>query len=171
MKVNKKVSDKASKELTRQILAAKILIDLLIFVFIITIAPLIIVFLINNQEKIEGKYPIIKNISGLPYDYFYIFSGIASILIITWHIGTKGSIKNINDAILTFITVIAALKIFSHDDNSISQVVISLTSNQGFLFFCKQLIVICGLAKIGISLFEFAKDRVKYFKSKLDNVE
>ncbi|MFJ5476543.1 hypothetical protein [Pectobacterium carotovorum] len=171
MKVNNEISDKTSQELNEKILAAKIILDLLIFLAITTALPLIIVYLINNQKEIIKNYPIIKNVSDLSYDLFYILSGISSILIIIWHIASKGAIKHINDAILTLITAIAALKIFEQDKESISLIISSLTNNQGFLFFCKQLIIICGFAKVGISLFEFAKERIKKLKRKVVNGE
>lgn len=50
MKVNNEISDKTSQELNEKILAAKIILDLLIFLAITTALPLIIVYLINNQK-------------------------------------------------------------------------------------------------------------------------
>lgn len=45
MKVNNEISDKTSQELNETILAAKIILDLLIFLAITTALPLIIVYL------------------------------------------------------------------------------------------------------------------------------
>lgn len=169
MNEKKEVPNEMLKELTAEVIATKLFLDLIIFLAILAVIPFIMVFLINNQSAILEKYPVIGNISNLPYDLFYIISGIASLAILYWNIKTKGSIKNFNDAILTIITSIAALKIFSSSGTEISQVVMNLTTNEGFLFFCKQLIVICGFAKVGISLVDFSKDRIKYYREKLNS--
>jgi len=153
-------------DVEKKIFIGRIFIDLLVFVGIFTVTPIIILLIANNKKLQHMSF--VKWLEELPSDWYYILSFIGALIIIYWHIKTN-SIKNFNDSILTIITSIAALKIFSTDGSFLSALFLELNSDPITLLLFKQITVTCGFAKFGISLYEFSKDRIKYLKGKYQN--
>ncbi|KHT02558.1 hypothetical protein [Pectobacterium brasiliense] len=154
-------------EVEKNTIDAKIIIDILIMISVIVLLPVLTYSI--YKKYIIFTHPLFIWLANLPFQYFYIASAFGSFFILGWHIYSKGTIKNINDAALTAVTSMAALKIFSENNSSSFNFIDTLLNDPDFFIFSKQIIVICGFAKVCMCFFDFFTGRIKTYRKELEN--